>query len=158
MTSVIVIAGLLVLVQIDSSRIRPLNHLAEQRTDRPIVDKDDGGGLTFEQDKPRIDLFAEDMKGRSSAEGYIIAYGGLESYKNEARTRLRCIQNYLMTAHGIPRSRLKLIDGGYRPEVSVNLFLVNRGDPKPTPFAIVNREAVRMTKAPKYPCGKTTHK
>lgn len=155
MVSVIVIvAGLLGLVQINSSGIKPLNFLTEQRTDRPIEDKDDGGGLTFEQDKPRIDLFAADMKKRSAAKGYIIAYGGLVSYNNEARIRLRCIQHHLIKVHGIPSSRLKLIDGGYRTEVSVNLFLVESDDPKPTAFATVNREAVRMRKAPKYPCGK----
>jgi hypothetical protein len=109
---------------------------------------------TFEEDKPRIDRFAEEMKNNNSAEGYIIAYGGLVSYKNEARIRLRCIRDYLVIAHGITRSRLKLIDGGYRPEVSVRLFLVKSNDPKPMAFPIVNREAVRMRKAPEYPCGK----
>lgn len=135
-------------------RTKPLEHLIRQSPQRPIIDPDDGNGRNFEDDRPRIDRFAKEMKENSSADAYIIAYGGLVSYKNEARIRLNCIQKYLITTHGISRSRLRLIDGGYRVEVSVQLFLVKLGDPKPTPFPIVNREAVRITKGPKYPCGK----
>ena len=121
---------------------------------RPIMDPDDGSGRSFEQDKPRIDRFAKEMKVNSSADAYIIAFAGLVSYKNEARIRLNCIRKYLITTHGISRSRLKLIDGGYRVEKSVKLFLVNPGDSQPTPFPTMNRNTVRFTKAPKYPCGK----
>lgn len=153
MLIVTVLAGL---VEINSPGLKPMRHSAAQETQRPIVDKDDSGGLSFEQDKPRLDRFAENIKKNESAEAYIIAYGGLVSYKNEAKIRLRCIQDYLKTAHGISRSRLKLINGGYRPEVTVELFLVKVEDPKPAAYAIVNREAVQMLKAPKDPCGKET--
>jgi hypothetical protein len=68
------------------------------------------------------------------------------SYKNEAKIRLRCIRDYLITAHNIPGSQLKLIDGSYRPEVTVQLFLVKPEDAKSKPFPIVNREAVRISK------------
>jgi hypothetical protein len=151
---ILIIAGLGGLVGINPPGINPMGHLADQTTDRPIVHEDEGGGLSFEEDKPRIDLFAEGMKKDKSAKAYIIAYGGLVSYKNEAAIRLRCIRNYLIKAHHISPSRLKLIDGGYSVEVSVRLYLVNADDPKPTPYSFVNREAVQMRKAPKYPCGK----
>jgi hypothetical protein len=147
------VTALIGLVEINRPGITPSVHLAAQETQRPIFDKDDGGGLSFEEDKPRIDRFAEEIKRNNSAEAYIIAYGGLVSYKNEARIRLSCIRDYLKTSHGISRSRLKLIDGGHRPEVSVELFLVKPEDPKPTAYPIVNRGAVQLRKAPKYPCG-----
>ena len=157
-TSVIlIIAGLAGLVApTNSPEIKPVEHLAHQKKDRPIVHEDEGSGLSFEEDKPRIDLFAKRMKMNKSAKAYIIAYGGLVSYKNEAAIRLRCLRNYLTTAHHISPSRLKLIDGGYSVEVTVRLYLINPDDPKPTPYSFVNREAVQMRKAPKYPCGKTT--
>ena len=147
----LIITGLTGLIQVNSPRIIKVS---DQTIQKPIIDRDDGGGLSFEEDKPRIDRFAEELKRDQFADAYIIAYGGLVSYKNEARIRLKCIRNYLNAAHNISRSRLKLIDGGYRPEVSVQLFLVKPEDPKPTAFPIVNREAVRIQKAPKYPCGK----
>ena len=154
-TSVILItAGLAGLVQINSIGVKQNEWPADQTTQRPIVDRDDGGGSSFEEDKPRIDGFADEMKRDNTADAYIIAYGGLVSYKNEARLRLRCIRDYLITAHNISRSRLKLIDGGYRPEVSVQLFVVKPEDPKPTAFPIVNRKAVQLRKPPKHVCGK----
>ena len=144
--------GLIGILDVGLRRTKPIDPLICQSGQRPIFDPDDGSGRSFEQDKPRIDRFAKAMKENSSAAAYIIAYGGLVSYKNEARIRLNCTSKYLMTTHRISRARLKLIDGGYRVERSVQLLLVNPGDPKPTAFPIVNREAVRTTKAPKRPC------
>jgi hypothetical protein len=153
MSVILIITGLAGLCQTNASGIKEKEHSTAQTTQKPIVDRDDGAGLSFEEDKPRLARFADEVKRNNSADAYIIAYGGLVSYKNEARIRLRCIRDYLITTHKISRSRLRLIDGGYRPEVSVQLFLVKPKDAKPTPFPIVNREAVRIRKAPKYPCG-----
>lgn len=142
------------IVNVRLQQTKPLFDLSGPSQDRPIMDPDDGSGRSFEQDKPRIDRFANEMKVNSSADAYIIAFAGLMSYKNEVKIRLNCIRKYLISTHGISDSRLKLIDGGYRSEKSVKLFLVNPGDPKPTPFPTMKREAVRLTRAPKYPCGK----
>ena len=146
--------GLIETFDVRFPSIKPLIDLSCRIQDKPIRDPDDGSGRTFDQDKPRLDSFAEEMKVNSSADAYIIAFAGLVSYKNEARIRLNCIRNYLIKTHGISRSRLKLIDGGYRVEKSVKLFLINPGDPKPPAFPSMNRRAVRVTKPPKYPCGK----
>ena len=152
---ILMILGLLGLGNINSPALKRMVQLPGQTQDRPIFHEDDGSGLSFEEDRPRIDLFAENLKRNTSAKGYIIAYGGLVSYKNEAAIRLRCIRNHLIAAHKISPSRVKMIDGGYRVEVSVRLYLVNPGDSEPTPYSIVKRESVQMRKAPKYPCGKT---
>ncbi|HEU4508432.1 MAG TPA: hypothetical protein VFR78_09365 [Pyrinomonadaceae bacterium] len=162
--------GLTGTIDVAVQQTKPLDHLAWQYSkrshidsvdaiargfaqDKPIMDPDDGSGTSFEQDKPRLDRFAKAIKLNSSADAYIIAYGGLVSYKNEARIRLRCIRKYLTTTHRISASRLKLIDGGYRVEKAVQLFLVEPGESVPTAFPIVNREAVRITRAPKKKCG-----
>src|SRR5215467_3834202 len=100
MISFILIGAVVVgLVEINSSVPKPVHPLSVQQTDRPIRDFDDRGGLTFDEDKPRIDRFAEEMKRNQSNVAYIIAYAGLVSYKNEAAIRLRCIRNHLVTAH-----------------------------------------------------------
>lgn len=156
-TSIVVLSLTVGMIGNVNVRFRPTEPLGAFNCwsqDRPIMDPDDGTGRSFEQDKPRLNRFAEEMKVNSSADAYIIAFAGLVSYKNEAKIRLNCIRKYLITTHGISPSRLKLIDGGYRVEKSVKLFLVNPGEPKPPAFPTLNREAVRMTKAPKYPCGK----
>lgn len=149
-----VVMGFIGIVDVRLRQTTPLVALNSRSQDRPIMDPDDGTGRSFEQDKPRLDRFAKEMKENSSADAYIIAFAGLVSYKNEARIRLNCIRKYLIMTHGISRSRLNLINGGYRIEKSVKLFLVNPSDPKPPRFSSMNREAVRITKPPKYPCGK----
>ena len=149
-----VVTGQIGIVDVRLRQTKPFTALSSRSQDRPIMDPDDRAGRSFEQDKPRLDRFAKEMKVSSSADAYIIAFAGLVSYKNEARIRLNCIRNYLIKTHGISRSRLKLIDGGYRVEKSVKLFLINPGEPKPPAFPSMNRRAVRVTKPPKYPCGK----
>ena len=149
-----VVIALIGIVDVRLRQTKPLVALSCRSQDKPIMDPDDGVGRSFEQDKPRLDRFAKEMKVNNSADAYIIAFAGLVSYKNEARIRLNCIRKYLITTHEILPSRLKLIDGGYRVEKSVKLFLVNPGDPKPPSFPTMNRRDVRITKTPKYPCGK----
>ena len=156
-TICVTLSGLMVFIGINDVRLRPTKPLVTftcRSQDKPIIDPDHGSGRSFEQDRPRLDRFAKEMKENPSADAYIIAYAGLVSYKNEARIRLDCTRKYLRETHGISPSRLKLIDGGYSVEKEVQLFLVKPGDPKPTPSPFVNREAVRITRAPKYPCGK----
>lgn len=154
--SVIVGSAIVFTGTVDASvrRSTPIDPVKCQSCQRPIVDPDDGSGRSFEQDKPRIDRFVKAMKEDSSSDAYIIAYAGLVSYKNEAKIRLNCTRKYMVSTHGISPSRIKLIDGGYLVEKAVQLLLVKLGEPKPTPDPTVNRQAVRMTKAPKYPCGK----
>lgn len=150
--------GLMGVFDVRLGSVKPLIALSCRIQDKPIIDPDDGSGRTFEQDKPRLDRFAEEMKVNSSADAYIIAFAGLVSYKNETRIRLNCIRKYLIRTHRISPSRLKLINGGYQVDKSVKLFLVKPGEPKPPTFATVNGAAVRITKAPKYPCGKPPDK
>lgn len=156
-TSIVVLSlvvGMIGNVHVGLRETKPFVAFNCWRQDKPIMDPDDGSGRSFEQDRPRLDRFAEEMKVNSSADAYIIAFAGLMSYKNEAKIRLNCIRKYLIKTHGISSSRLKLINGGYRVEKSVKLFLVKPGEPKPPKFPTLNREAVRLTKVPKYPCGK----
>ena len=152
----VILSGLIVLIGIDSVRLRPTKPVVAtcQSQDKPIMDPDHGSGRSFEQDRSRLYRFAKEMEEYASAEAYIIVFAGLVSYKHEARIRLRCTREYLIKTHGIAPSRLKLIDGGYSVEREVQLFLVKPGEPKPDASPFVNQEAVKMTKAPKYPCGK----
>jgi hypothetical protein len=147
------VIGSMGIVDVGLRQTRPLVALSCRTQDKPIMDPDDGAGRSFEQDKPRLDRFAKEMKANSSADAYIIAFAGLVSYKNEARIRLKCIRKYLITTHGISSDRLNMIDGGYRVEKSVKLFLVKPGDPQPTGFPTLNRAAVKIKRAPKRRCG-----
>jgi hypothetical protein len=124
----------------------------QQDIQNPVFDPDSGSGLSFIEDRPRIDDFARKLKKMADAKGYIIAYGGVVGPAGEARARLDCIRTRLQNTHNISPSRLVLIDGGHRMEVSVELFLIRPGDPKPEPFETVRAETVRIVKRKKEKC------
>jgi hypothetical protein len=70
------VMGLIGMVEVRLRQNKPLGALSCRSQDRPIMDPDDGSGRSFEQDKPRLDRFAEEMKVNSSADAYIIAFAG----------------------------------------------------------------------------------
>jgi hypothetical protein len=118
----------------------------------PVFDTRNSIGLTFGEDKPRIDQFARNLKKMPHARAYIIAYGVDLGFAGEASMRLMCIRDYLINIHHIRPSRLVTIDGGYANKVNVELFLVRPGDPKPKPAPTRNLTAVRNIKPRADPC------
>jgi hypothetical protein len=123
-----------------------------KRIQEPILDRDTGSGLTFEQDRARLDQFAADLKEIPNSKAFIIAYGGAVGAVGEAKSRLKCIRNYLTNHHRISSSRLVMIDGGYRAEIGVELFLVRAPDSKPQPAPTVKPSRVRIIKSKQNGC------
>lgn len=138
----------------DSIRLAPPSPAAKSKAQDRIFDRDDGGGLSFEEDKPRVDQFARNLVSVPNAKGYVIAYGGLTGPLHEAKSRLTCIRKYLTRSYKLGRNRLVLINGGYRIEVSVELFVVRPGEAIPEPQPMVGSSAVRVVKPTKRarPC------
>lgn len=118
----------------------------------PIFDPHTSVGLTFNEDKPRLDQFAANLKKVPEAKGYIIAYGGDLGVVGEARTRLNCVRNYLQARHHIKPSRLVMMDGGYASRMNVELLLIRPSDPKPKPAPTRNLTAVLNIKPRADPC------
>jgi hypothetical protein len=138
----------------NSIGLAPAVNAQKGTTQDRIVDRDDGSGLSFEDDKPRVDQFARNLINVPETKGYVIAYSGLVGPPHEAKTRLTCIRKYLARSYKLGRDRLVLIDGGYRLEVSVELFVVRPGETIPTPQPMVSASAVRVVKPKKgaRPC------
>jgi hypothetical protein len=83
----------------------------------------------------RLDNFVIALKERRGTEGYIIGYSGRKARAGEALRRVQRARNYLIKVRKFPPSRLKAIDGGYREEASVELYVMPPGGcpPKITP-------------------------
>ena len=138
----------------DSIQLETTSTAAKSTTQDRIFDRDDGGGLSFEEDKPRVDQFARNLINVPKAKGYVIAYGGLTGPPHEAKSRLTCIRKYLARSYRLGSNRLVLINGGHRIEVSVELFVVRPGETIPEPQPTVSSSAVRVVKPKKRagPC------
>lgn len=98
---------------------------------------------SFDDQKARLDNLAVELQNDPTATTYVIAYGGRTSRVGMADLLGTRAQEYLMQARGIDGSRIVVINGGFREEDCVELWIVPRGATTPTPTPTVQAGDVR---------------
>lgn len=88
--------------------------------------------LPIDEERKRLDDFARKLKRAPEMQGYIIAYGSRRAHVGEAQARAERAKNYLVNAHGIKGTRITTVDGGYREELTVEIFGTLKGGVAPT--------------------------
>jgi hypothetical protein len=90
---------------------------------------------TFDDQKARLDNLAVELQNDPSTRAYIIAYGGRMSPLGQVEMLMKRSREYLVAQRGIDASRLVVVNGGFREEDNVELWLVPSGAaaPKATP-------------------------
>jgi hypothetical protein len=98
---------------------------------------DEFPSIAFDDDKARLDNLAIELQNNPGAQGYIIAYSGRRSRAGEADRMSARAVSYLVETRGLSRSRLVVVNGGYRDSNTFELWLVPQGAeaPRPTPTA-----------------------
>lgn len=110
----------------------------------------DGG---WEMDMATLDLLALALQAEPDATGYIFIYGSRRGYRNDVSKRMQCMKNYLIQRRGIPAGRLSVVNGGYRKQVIVEMWLAPGGSLAPVPRPAVPRKQVRFKRGgSKYTC------
>jgi len=96
---------------------------------------DECNNCTFDDQKARLDNLAVELQNDQSATGYIIAYGGRTSPIGQVERLMARARDYLMKQRGIDGSRLVVVNGGFRENDSVELWIVPSGaaPPRATP-------------------------
>ena len=96
---------------------------------------DECKSCTFDDQKARLDNLAVDLQNDPSKRAYIIAYGGRMSPLSQVEVLMSRAREYLVTNRGIDASRLTVVNGGFREEDSVELWVVPSGaaPPRATP-------------------------
>jgi hypothetical protein len=96
---------------------------------------DECNNCSYDDQKARLDNLAIELQNDPSTRAYIIAYGGRSSALNQVEVLMSRAQDYLITQRGIDASRFEVVNGGFREENSVELWIVPSGaaPPKPTP-------------------------
>jgi hypothetical protein len=97
----------------------------------------------FDDQKARLDNLAVELQNDPTATTYVIAYGGRSSRIGMANLLGSRAQDYLMTARGIDGSRIVVINGGFREEDCVELWIVPQGATPPQPTPTVQAGDVR---------------
>jgi hypothetical protein len=85
---------------------------------------DEYGNIRFNDEKARLDNFAIQLQNEPGAQGSIIGYGSCGSEGQERGNRAK---DYLVNTRGIDAGRLLVVDGGCKPELKVELWVVPQG-------------------------------
>jgi hypothetical protein len=129
---------------VDDGSVDPLCHQTAQAVSMVAPEQkkiivarefDECNNCTFDDQKARLDNLAVELQNDPSTSGYIIAYGGRMSPIGQVERLMTRAQEYLIKQRGIDGSRLVVINGGFREEDSVELWLVPSGaaPPRATP-------------------------
>ncbi|HEX7957363.1 MAG TPA: PKD domain-containing protein, partial [Pyrinomonadaceae bacterium] len=115
------------------------------RTSRKI---DEYGNIRFNDEKARLDNFAIELQNDPTAQGYLVCYGGRRGRTGEAQRRCDRAKDYLVTTRGITSDRIVTVDGGFREDLTVELWIVPSGATPPQNTPTVDPSEVRATPAP----------
>lgn len=96
---------------------------------------DEYGNIRIGDEKARLDHLAIHLQKEPRLRAYIISYGGRQGRRSEGQMRASRAKDYLVNARGVEEGRINTINGGYREELTLELWLSPiRGDvPVPTP-------------------------
>jgi hypothetical protein len=103
---------------------------------------DQYGDINSEDETARLDNFAIQLQEEIAARGFVITYGGRTSFEGQARERARLAKDYLTREYNFVDERIVTIDGGYREDATVELWIVPREATPPTASPTLNRADV----------------
>ena len=105
---------------------------------------DEYGDISSAEEKKRLEQFVIRLRDMPDMIGYIIAYAGRQTCAGEAKTRAERAKKYLLKKRSIDAKRIITIDGGYREQLTVELFLVPTGVRPPLPMSTINPKEVQI--------------
>ena len=98
---------------------------------------------SYDDQKARLDNLAVELQNDPTTATYVIAYGGRTSRVGAADLLGTRARDYLVTQRGIDASRITVINGGFREEDCVELWVIPRGATPPQPTPTVQAGDVR---------------
>lgn len=105
---------------------------------------DEFGNINCEDELARLDNLAITLQNDPTLQVHIVIYGGRVGFLNEALARAARMKSYLVQSRGIEADRVITVDGGYRDELSGELWLSLRGTVAPATKSTVDRKYVRL--------------
>ena len=91
----------------------------------------------------KIDMFRNELQNIPSSIGYIIIYGGKVNKVGEIEAHLRGI-NYAFDLKKIDKSKIKIIQGGFREKLTFDYWVVPQGACPPLPTPSIGIEKVKF--------------
>lgn len=107
---------------------------------------DECDNCTFDDQKARLDNLAVELQNDPTTRAHIIAYGGRMSPVGQVERLMSRAREYLVTQRGIDASRLVVVNGGFREDDSVELWVVPSGATAPQPTPTVQAGEIKRRK------------
>jgi PEGA domain-containing protein len=107
---------------------------------------DECNNCTFDDQKARLDNLAVELQNDPTTRAYVIAYGGRMSPVGQVEKLMNRAREYVVTQRGIDASRVTVVNGGYREEDSVELWIVPSGASAPQPRPTVQAGEIKRRK------------
>ena len=120
-----------------------------ERIEHPSRQFDVCCSCSFDDQKARLDNLAIELQNDPTAKTYVIAYGGRTSRIGQADLLSDRARNYLVTNRGIDQSRITVMNGGFREEDCVELWIIPSGATPPQPSPTVQAGDVRPAAVPR---------
>jgi hypothetical protein len=108
------------------------------------------GDLNCESEMARLDNFALQLQSEPDRIGVLIFYGGRRfrsrlPKRGEAAARAARLKPYLVGRRGLPADTVFVLDGGYRDEWRLDLWIAPRGR-MPAPDPTIPTEKIKFHK------------
>jgi hypothetical protein len=106
-----------------------------------------GSSVKWRDERAVLDHLADSFRRSSNQVIYFLIYAGQNSCKDEARLRARRAKQYLVQHHKIPQVDIIWKNAGFRPDLSVEIWLLPKDKPlpEPSPFITIDRSQVRLS-------------
>ena len=117
--------------------------------ERPSRQFDVCCSCSFDDQKARLDNLAVELQADPTTTTYVIAYGGRTSRVGQADLLGSRARDYLVSQRGIDQSRIVVINGGFREEDCVELWIIPSGATPPQPTPTVGAGDVRPAPTPR---------
>ena len=124
----------------------------QKRRENPATEFDVCCSCSFDDQKARLDNLGIQLQNDPSTTSYIIAYAGRTSRAGQAERLLARAKDYLVQKRGVDASRLVTLNGGYREEDCVELWIVPVGAQPPVTTPTIPAGEARQ--APEQPAMK----
>ncbi|HEV7893465.1 MAG TPA: hypothetical protein VGP08_22820 [Pyrinomonadaceae bacterium] len=117
---------------------------------------DEYGDISFEHEQALLDVYAVALMNDPTMKGYVVCYGGRKGRRGAATARCERAKSYLVNRRGFNPDRIIPLDGGFREDLTVVLWMMPP-DMKPPLDPTVAPGEVQFTDAPKRRKARKAH-
>jgi hypothetical protein len=119
---------------------------------------DEFGKISSKDRMPRLDSLIIEMNNDPTSQGYIISYGGRQDSVGAAQKSADFAKQYIVQLKRFDSSRIVTVDGGFREEPMMELWLVPSGAAPPQASPTVDPSEIKPAKNSKKPAATSKKK